>query len=256
VSPERAVIWHDLECGGFAADLDLWDELAAESGAPVLDLGCGTGRVSLSLARRGHTVFALDRDPAFIDALRARAGDADIEIEAIVADATDFDCDRLLSPRGLQKAIGGFGLVLAPMQLLQVLGDETERVACLSAAREHLAPGGVIAAAIVDGFPDELIEEAPPPLPDTREIDGWVFSSLPLDATLDAGTITVRRLRQTVSPEGRLEDELDVVPLRMFDAETLEREAGSAGLVPTGRRLIPPTDVHVGSTVVLLENRS
>src|SRR5262249_39673983 len=162
-----------------------WDELAGVSGSPVLDLGCGTGRVALHLARRGHQVAALDRDPAFVDALRARAEDAGLEVEAIVADATDFDAGCLLSPRGLQKAQGGFALVLAPMQLLQVLGDEHERVACLEAAKRHLAPGGTIAVAIVDGFPDELVEEAPPPLPDTREIDGWVYSSLPLDATLE-----------------------------------------------------------------------
>ena len=42
----------------------------------------------------------------------------------------------------------------------------------------------------------------------------------------------------------------------MFGAETLEREADSVGLLATGRRVIPPTDIHVGSTVVLLENRS
>jgi SAM-dependent methyltransferase len=237
-----AVIWHDVECGGFAADLELWRELAAASGGPVLDLGCGTGRVAVDLARNGHEVHALDLEPAFVAELERRAEAERLPIEAGVGDARDFDLDRR------------FGLVLAPMQLLQVLGGEEERVACLRAARRHLAPGAMLAAAIVDGFPDELVEEAPPPLPDTREVDGWIYSSLPLDATLDSGTITVRRLRQTVSPQGRLEEELDVVPLRIFDVETLEREARSACLAPTARRTVPPTDVHVGSTVVLMED--
>ncbi len=112
-----------------------------------------------------------------------------------------------------------------------------------------------MAVAIVDGMPPELIEEAPPPLPDTREVEGWVYSSLPLDAGLDGGTIVVRRLRQTVSPIGELTDELDEIPLRLLAAETVEAEAREAGLEPTGRREIPPTDSHVGSVVVLMEAR-
>ncbi len=67
------VIWHDLECGGYVADLPLWRELARERGGPILDVGAGTGRVALDLARNGHEVTALDRDPELLDALRRRA---------------------------------------------------------------------------------------------------------------------------------------------------------------------------------------
>ena len=70
---------------------------------------------------------------------------------------------------------------------------------------------------------------------------------------VDAGAIVVRRLRQTVSPDGELSDEVDEIRLQVLSAETLEREAVEAGLAPVGRREIPATDAHVGSTVVLLE---
>jgi hypothetical protein len=46
---------------------------------------------------------------------------------------------------------------------------------------------------------------------------------------------------------------VDEVLLQALDASTLEAEAELAGLTPAGRRVIPPTDDHVGSTVVLLE---
>ena len=144
-------------------------------------------------------------------------------------------------------------MVLAPMQLIQLLDTPAERIACLRCAARHLGAGGSVAVAIVDGFPSELTEEAPSPLPDVREVDGWVYSSLPLDAGLDAGSIVVRRLRQTVSPAGELSEVLDEIPLRLLRAETIEAEAREAGLAPVGRRQVAPTDSHIGSVVVLLE---
>ena len=53
---DRETIWHEVECGSYAADLALWSELAAEVAGPVLELGCGTGRVALHLAAEGREV--------------------------------------------------------------------------------------------------------------------------------------------------------------------------------------------------------
>jgi len=224
-----AVIWHEVECGSYVADLVLWEELAGRRGGPVLELGCGAGRVLRHLARRGHEVRGLDLDANLIAGL----GDA------AVGDARDFELDRK------------FALVLAPMQLVQLLADAEERGRCLECVAAHLAPGGLAAFAIVEEMPEPI--DAPPPLPDAREVDGWVYSSLPIDAAVGDGEIRVRRLRQTVSPAGELREESVDVVLRALDARTLEREAEGAGLKPAGRRAIPPTDDHVGSTAVLLE---
>jgi precorrin-6B methylase 2 len=67
-----SVIWHDLECGGYAEDMAVWRALANEYGDPVLDVGAGTGRIALDLARRGHRVTALDRDDALLGELSPR----------------------------------------------------------------------------------------------------------------------------------------------------------------------------------------
>src|SRR5208283_2096223 len=49
--PPDAVVWHDLECGTYRADLPLWRELARDAGVgPILEIGAGSGRVSLDLA--------------------------------------------------------------------------------------------------------------------------------------------------------------------------------------------------------------
>jgi SAM-dependent methyltransferase len=232
-------IWHDVECGGYEADLPLWEELAAAAGGPVLDLGCGTGRVALHLAGRGHEVTALDREPELVAELGARAGDLTCRGE--VGDARDFALGRR-----------DFALVLAPMQLLQLFAEQAERIACLASAAEHLRPGGLFVAAIVEevsgGFNRE--DQA---VPDSREVDGRVYASLPIETAVDPERITIRRLRKVVSPAGVLERSDDRIVLRQLSAAALEAEATAAGLVPLSRREIPPTLDHVGSTVVLLE---
>jgi SAM-dependent methyltransferase len=231
---DAEVVWHELECGGYQADLALWEELADRGYGRILDLGCGTGRVALHLARRRHDVLGLDLNASFVDRARQRS------IEAAVGDARDFQLGA------------EFDLLLAPMQLVQLLAGPDERLACLRAVARHLAPGGLAAFAIVESMPEQPVD-AVPPLPDTRELDGWVYSSLPVETAIDPEAIRVRRLRQTVSPAGELSEQVDEVVLRQLDAATLEGEAREAGLRPAGRRPIAATDAHVGSTAVLLE---
>lgn len=238
---ESRVVWHDLECGSYSADLPLWEELAGASADDVLDLGCGTGRVALHLARRGHRVSGVDSDPILVAELNRRAQRAGLSAKAVIGDARDFDLGRR------------FGVVLVPMQLLQLLDDATERRCCLSCAARHLGPGAWLAIAILapDGGAEGTVDE--PPIPDVLEAEGWIYSSLPVAAVTDGSRIYIKRLRQTVSPDGGLGEERNQVSLADLPAETLEAEAGSVSLSSAGRRSIGATEDHVGSTVVLLE---
>lgn len=235
------VIWHDVECGGYEADLPLWEELVTASGGPVLELGCGAGRVVVHLARAtGELVIGLDSDDELVAAVWDRA--SGLEGDAELGDVRGFD----LHAR--------FNLVLAPMQLIQLLPERTDRICCLSCVADHLEPGGRAAFAIVEDVPPlSEGEAAAPPIPDVRQIDGWVYSSLPFPPELHDGAIVLRRLRQTVAPDGKLSEETNEVVLQELTAETLEQEAAEIGLTPIGRREIPATDAHVGSTIVLLE---
>jgi hypothetical protein len=135
--------------------------------------------------------------------------------------------------------------------MLQLLPDADARVACLRSVAAALGPGGRFAAAILEDMPEP--DGAPPPLPDVREVDGWVYSSLAVEAAVGPGEIVIHRLRQTVSPEGALSEEPNQVRIATFPAAQLEEEAAEAGLRPLGRHEIPATDIHVGSLVVMLE---
>lgn len=241
--PPLEVIWHDVECGSYAADLPLWRELAARlpEGGAVLEVGCGTGRVALDLATTGAYVTGIDTRPPLIAEFERRARERGLDAHGLCRDVRELD------------APGAFGLVLAPMQVIQLLAGPADRAATLSVLRRALTPGGRIAIAIVEGAhvagePGEL-----PPLPDVAEHGGWVYSSLPVDVSSHDAGVTIRRLRQTVAPDGELREELDETRLAVLDAAELEREAAAAGLVALDRHTVAATDAHVGSTVIVLE---
>lgn len=238
----EAVVWHEVECGGYAADLPLWAELAADAGEAVLELGCGSGRVALDLARRGHAVSGLDDDESLLTVLRERAAAESLDLAAHRADARDFDLER------------AFGLVLAPMQLAQLL-DAAGRRSMLAAVARHLAPGGRAAFAITAGAPAawRAGPGTSPPSPDVREVEGWIYSSLPLGIVAGADSVSIRRLRQVVSPGGALREAETVIELEDLPAEAFEAEGLDAGLEPVTRHEIEATDDHLGSVVVILE---
>jgi SAM-dependent methyltransferase len=235
------VIWHDLECGSYSRDLALWLGLAAERGGPVLDVGAGTGRVTLPLARAGHEVVALDRDGALLAELARRADG--LPVTTVTADARDFE---LGPPRP-------FPLVLVPMQTIQLLGGHAGRAAFLACARRHLAPTGVVALAIVERFEEFALGAGEPgPLPDMEEHDGTVYSSLPTAVRRDGGQVVLERRRETVDSGGTRAVVEDRIALDVVSAKGLAGEGRAAGLRSLGVRHIPETAEHVGSEVVIL----
>jgi SAM-dependent methyltransferase len=238
----EVVLWHDIECGAYTADLAVWEEQAGRAESAILDLGCGTGRVAIHLAAMGFVVLGADLDPALTAELDRRALASGLAgIAAVTADVRTLDLGRR------------FGLILAPMQLIQLLSGAGERAACLRAIAAHLTPGGIAALAIVEDEPARGESEERPLLPDVREApDGWIYSSQPLSVLADPEGIVIARLRQTVSPAGELTEELDETRLATLSAAALEAEAVAVGLCALERIEIPPSEDHVGSTVVVL----
>ena len=230
-----AATWHDVEHGSYDADLPLWRQLAAATGSPILDLGAGTGRVSLDLAAQGYDVVALDSDGELLAELSERDG----SVTTVHADARAFSIDAR------------FPLIIAPMSLVQILGGHEGRVAMLASVHTHLIPDGLFAAPISDpqdAVPEESIA---PPLPDILERDGWVFSSQPLSMYEEGGCVVIERRRQAVSPTGEIQQQDVRIEVGVVSAGEFEAEAREAGLRPVARKGVPETRDHIGSTVVL-----
>lgn len=234
-----SVVWHDLECGAYEADLPIWRSLAADHDEPVLDVGAGTGRVALDLARRGHRVTALDRDAVLLAELARRAHG--LSLATVCADARSFE----LGER--------FGSIIVPMQTVQLLGGRSGRERFFRCAARHLLPEGIVALAITERLEYFGSDEAAPlPLPDMRELDGVVYSSQPTVVRERPGGFVLERLRERIGPRGERSSEHDVIHLDHCSTPELEAEARAAGLRPRQSLTVPATADHVGSTVVIL----
>ncbi|HYH89778.1 MAG TPA: class I SAM-dependent methyltransferase [Solirubrobacteraceae bacterium] len=235
------IVWHDVECGGYRADLPLWRELAAAEAGPVLDVGAGAGRVALDLARAGHDVTALDRDAELLAELKARAAREGLEVRTEQADAAGF---ALPGPP--------FGLIVVPMQTIQLLPGRAARAAFFASAREHLASGGLAALAVAEALEPFEVDIAHPLPPDTAERDGWRYHSFPVAIRRRGDGVVLERVRVLTAPDGTSSSEDDAVALTTLGASDLEAEGRACGLAPEPARLIAETDTHLGSTVVLL----
>jgi SAM-dependent methyltransferase len=240
----KTAIWQEVEFGSYAADLPLWTELADAAAAPVLELGAGAGRVALQLADRGHEVIALDGDPELVAELQRTAEERGLSITAVTAD--------LAAPRALDLPSEP-GLMIGPLHVVQMF-DAASRPALLARLAELSAPGATLALTLVDE--STLLSAgtaATQILPDMRELDGWVYSSEPLWVQVRDEALTVRRLRERVSPEGRMERQVHDEILHRISPELLEQEGAAAGLRPVGRRQIRSGPNEANSTVVMLE---
>jgi SAM-dependent methyltransferase len=233
-----SAVWHDLECGPYAEDLPLWRSLADDQGDPVLDVGAGTGRVTLDLARAGHSVTALDQDEELLRELARRADGLDVA--TVLADARDFDLGRR------------FALCLVPMQTIQLLRGPAGRRRFLRCARRHLLDDALLAIAISEDLEVyELLDGVPGPYPDICERDGIVYSSQPTAVRLEGDGFVLERRREIVTPQGERTVEDDSIRLDRLSAAELEREARTAGLSPAGRTEVAETEDYTGSTVVM-----
>ncbi len=125
-------------------DIAFWERLAVAAGGPILELGCGTGRVTLPIARAAGDIVGVDRSAPMLDRARERVRRARLAQRArlVRADIRDlpFESSR-------------FALVAAPYGVLQSLLKEADLAAALTSVTRVLAPGGRIVLELVADLP-------------------------------------------------------------------------------------------------------
>jgi SAM-dependent methyltransferase len=121
----------------FRGDAEWYRGKARECGGPVLELGAGTGRITLAIAQDGAPVHALDADPAMLDQLRQKLANQRPEVrERVVVVVSDMRMFTLAER---------FALIIAPFRGFLHNLTEHDQLACLDRVREHLRPGGCFA---------------------------------------------------------------------------------------------------------------
>ena len=132
---ESALLYHthhSLE----ADDLPFWLDWAEQQGGPILELGCGTGRVMLPLAQAGYEIVGIDHDPEMLAFLSDEATVRQVgEIDIIQADITTLHLNQR------------FALVLMPCNTFSTLSSRSQR-ATVQRSREHLRQNGIFIASM------------------------------------------------------------------------------------------------------------
>ena len=126
-------------------DIGFWQRLALAQDGPVLELGCGTGRVAVPVVKAGASVVGIDRSAPMLARARKRL------VRAALT-------DRALLVRGDIRELPfrsrrGFGLVMAPYGILQSLTRERDLRATLASVARVLRRGGLFAMDLVPDLP-------------------------------------------------------------------------------------------------------
>ncbi len=132
-STELAAIYDAIYAG--RDDTAFWLTVAAAAdGGPILELGCGSGRILLPLARAGHEITGLDLSAPMLERCRAKVDAQPPEVRErvrlVMADMTSFDLGRR------------FGAITCPFAGFQQLRTVELQLACLERCRAHLLPRG------------------------------------------------------------------------------------------------------------------
>ncbi len=123
-------------------DVTFYRLFAAEHGGPILELGAGTGRITIPLARDGHDVTALEQMVPMIDRLYERL-EREPDLVRARVHVVRGDLRRFRVPAPAGRRARSFPLVIAPFNVLMHLYDRRELERMLRSVREHLAPRGL-----------------------------------------------------------------------------------------------------------------
>ncbi len=120
------------------SDVAFWVQECRGAAGPVLELGCGTGRVTIPVAAAGVEVTGLDNSESMLRCARRKSADARIDVQWVEDDMRDFDLGRR------------FALIYVPLASFAHMSGPGDAAACLERVIAHLAPGGRFAVDLMN----------------------------------------------------------------------------------------------------------
>lgn len=244
--------YYDLEFAEFDADVDLYLGYAGIVGGPILELGCGSGRLLEPLARAGYEVIGIDRSPAMVALARRRLAAAGLShVEVHQGDMTDL---------GALPA-STFKLVFSAINSFLHLDSREQQLKALASIRRVLHDDGILILDIFQPTPQILLS-----MDDQLRLDGqWL-----LDDGSRLDRLSHRRLHVTeqiiettlyydrTDPSGGLTRTVAAYTTRYvhrFELEGLLAEAGFALEGVYGSYQLDPLDDASAVMVVVAHRR-
>ncbi len=192
-------------------------------GGRILELGCGSGRVTVPLARAGYQVTALDHEPAMLAALAARRARLPAAVAARITPVTGDLRTFALGRR--------FDLVIAAFNVVEHLYTRVEVDACFGAARRHLRPGGHFAFDVQLPDPAWLVRDPSRRWARTRFTHPVTGEPLVYSTNHDYDPVSqIVVIRIYYTPTGRGRERVVVLSQRKFFPAELEALVAHAGL--------------------------
>jgi SAM-dependent methyltransferase len=144
---DRASRFFDAEYAGFVDDIPFAEAYALRTGGPLLELGCGTGRLLLPLALGGYDVTGVDLSSEMLEIARAKAEAAGVtgRVTLVQGDFTDAPLP------------GSYRLAMIMMNSFLHLTTQASQLRALQHWREHLSPGGLL---LIDVFNPDVAQLA------------------------------------------------------------------------------------------------
>ncbi|MEZ4676477.1 MAG: methyltransferase domain-containing protein [Caldilineaceae bacterium] len=141
---DRFAHFYDDDYRHYTDDLEAILDLAGECGDPILELGCGTGRVLVPLAEQGYTITGVDISPALLDLAHSKTQNIPhaARISLVEADLRTFDLPHK-----------DFTFAFCTSNTLMHLNTQEDQLAVLQNAHRHLRPNGLL---LIDLFNPDL----------------------------------------------------------------------------------------------------
>lgn len=201
-------------------DLPFWLELAAHSSDPILELGCGTGRVLVPLAQAGHRTIGLDRDPGMLKFFEDTLDPLIMPRPSlIVADISRFSLAQQ------------FSLIILPCNTLSTLEAEQRRE-CLGCVHRHLQSGGKFAVSL----PNPHLLSHLPGYSEVEFEDEFILPSTGNPVQVSSswrrtkGTFIVSWIYDQLYPDGRVERLTTEISHQIIPAQAYLDDIQAVGL--------------------------
>ena len=153
--------YYDLDQDDYVDDIPMYLNLAQRCGSPVLEFGCGTGRLLVPLAEAGYSITGIDIAPAMLDIARQKVADAGIDarVTLLQEDIRALDLSRR------------FQCGFCALNTLMHFPSLNDQLDVLRSARKHIQSGGLFAVHVLNPHTSALPDERTPLLLDKEMID-------------------------------------------------------------------------------------